>query len=1753
MSEDVAGGRAVFELVGDATQFTAAVSGAETAAAQFERAAAGSFDRTAQALAGAGKSAAAGADQLDAAGRRFVASLERQHAQLTLSREDYLRMQAAAKGVPEAVYDPLIRKLVEAEAAAKRMGGATPTAAQGLQQIGVSAAQTTAAMRQLPAQITDIFTGLTSGQAPLTVLIQQGGQIKDSFGGIGNAARALIGAITPAGLALGVVGAAAGAAAAAFVAGARDSVAFQQAIVASGNAAGLTEGKFNAMASSVAAATKTSIGSARDVLQQLVASGRFSEDALASAAKAVQVVSKATGKEASDILSTFVGLADGVSAGVESLNRQYHFLSAAQLKAIRDMEAQGETQRAMVLAFDALTGRIDAQAQAAKGLAGWWDEAKRAISGYIDAAKSIGRGRTIDDEVKRQEAYLNTLRAAKKNGGAGTADGLTYRDALAVDRRETTLDGLIARQEKLVARLKESKGVGEDIARNTAKAAQAEKDRDAANRMVEGSMSAQARLAKEMADAAAKLARGGITGEDAARVVNDIVQKSDAMQQAWAAAGASAGAAFALVTGRIAGEIDQIQSRVRQGLIDPISAISQLGAKDIERLQAERQELEANLAIARQKRENDAQVLQIQGQIAAKQQEITNRQQAVRNAIAEQVAGVKRAADAMLRDDAETIKKNVSEQQDREVANYVRLRDGIDDYRQSLADAVRMQDAEVALLGKSDAERVKTLAVLKAEMVLRDQLKQIGKQPDLRPEDRKDLENKAHAAFEAAKKDAAQLANDAALKSLYDFLDPARAQTFGEALTDAFGRSGDALSKLSSSLQAYGRNEAQMAKQRQSLEFITDPDKKLAASAALHRKEQEASIALYGDMAGAAKGFFGEGTRGYKAMEAAETAFRAFQLASDLVKGVSAAAVGIANQAQGDPYSAFPRMAAMAAAMATLGFATGFLGSSNNSSVATAAGRQGGAATGTVVTADQLDPMSASYVRGTVLGDATARSESIAKSIEALKNSAEVQLRYTSGMLASLRNIDASMSGLAALLVRTAGGGITTGKNLGIYEGTLSVNKGDPILNALGANEVFGIDASKALNIFGSLGFVKDLQGLWGKTKQSIVDSGLSVLGTVSDLTAGRGVQQFADVSTTTSSWFGLKKSTSTSTVFGPVKDEIARQFGLIFGDIGTSIKDAAGALGAAKEDIAKSVADFYVDIGMLSLKDLKGQDLQDAISAAIGAQADKIASAALPGLDAFQRVGEGYYETLTRVASGVEVAAAQLDLLGIATVSYTDVVQKQGDVAAEITRQAIDAVETAGGVLSGVGQIISVFDGTSAELAGTYRALVGVRDQLINVGISGAALTTTMIRGAGGIDQLSTSVNSYFEHFFSGTERQAAQVGALGRELGKLGIDVLPQTRDAFRALVGAQDDSTEAGQKLIAQLLGLSSAFDELFSGMEAIQSKRTDLEIQLMRAQGDEIGAVARERQRELDALAALDPALAKLQQQIYDTADAATAAAAEKAKADLWASKPNSTITSMNMLESGAQAILGWLDLSNFKRGIDVFQPGALGSGISVPQNWLDHLAAGDAGWSREFVDQSAAYWKRALELSSDRMNKAVDPTYEALMQRLNSGQAPEQSNLAQQQLDATRSLISTLDSLEASLDDFGRSLLVGDLSVLSPEQQYAQAKSALDSVVAQARTGDVASIQSFESVARTLLEISKSFNGGGGMFVADTQLVQRENSELIELMKRIEANTGMNVRTTAAAGAATASALADGNALTEQSIAYQALARSRNVG
>jgi hypothetical protein len=879
-----------------------------------------------------------------------------------------------------------------------------------------------------------------------------------------------------------------------------------------------------------------------------------------------------------------------------------------------------------------------------------------------------------------------------------------------------------------------------------------------------------------------------------------------------------------------------------------------------------------------------------------------------------------------------------------------------------------------------------------------------------------------------------------ALKKIDDYLDPSKAKSFGEALTDAFEGAGNALAKLGNVFDTVAKKQAEQNKMVEALrntKGISQEDR-IKRETDLAQRQSELQIDAYASMAGAAKGFFEEGSKGYKTLEAAETAFRAYQLASDLVKGASAAAVAIANQAQGEPYTAWARMAAMAAAMAALGFAVSGGFNKSSGAQATAQTRQGGAATGRIVTPDQADRSSSTYRGGTVFGDDQARSESIANSIDILADASKIELTYSRNQLAALEAIRDSLSGLGNLIVRSVGGGLTTGKNFGIQTGTLSVNQGDPLAKAIGLGGLDKFIGDTSV-LFGAVG--KALHGLWGKVKQEIVDSGLSILGNVSDVV----VQQYVDFATTKSSFFGLVKKTTTGTETGPVEQQIADQFGLIFQSIGDTLTATAGVLGRDGEAFSAALQSFVIDLPRLSLKDLKGEELQEAIAAAIGGEADRLAATVLPGLVEFQQIGEGYYETLIRVASGIDVANYQLELLGITAVAYTDVIRRQGDVGAEIVRQSIVAAETAGGALSSVGTIVNTLSGSAEELAETYTALVDVRDALKLVGLSGEALTVQLIRGAGGLDNLGSALDTYFSEFFSEQEQLAARTSALASEFTALGVAV-PASRDEFKALVNQLVAGGDATAALAAKVLGLAGAFDDVADAFEQRQREiadtRTGLEIELARALGDETAALTLERAAELEALAKLDPALAALKQTIYDVTDAAIEG--QKIR-DLFAG-----------LDSIAPDFLSGADLIDFKGRRIADELGFAGFG-DVP---LDRILGSTPAEFRAFWESLDTDGKAALQklypLFKDLWSTIEDENISELIDGI-AGSADEMlaayyeiNPAADTLVESWRKNKTAMEELQEALDDIAGTKAVSAIDKLRSD---VAARDALRGVIA----------------------------------------------------------------------------------------------------
>lgn len=281
----------------------------------------------------------------------------------------------------------------------------------------MSAKAQAAAMRGVPAQITDIVVSLQGGQAPLTVLLQQGGQLKDMFGGVGAAAKALgttlLGMITP----INVIATAIAALGLAAYQGGNELNAFNKALVQTRGVSGASANDFTNMRTELEGVGATA-GKAAEALTLMEASGKIAVTQFSDIGEAAILMQKATGQALDETVSDFASLGkDPVNAAV-TLDEKYRFLTASVLAQASALEEQGRKQEAVQL----LQGKMaEAATEAAKSMieeAGWieqaWNGVKSAVTGVWDAMKNLGRESTaaseLNDVLEKQAAIRHELR-----------------------------------------------------------------------------------------------------------------------------------------------------------------------------------------------------------------------------------------------------------------------------------------------------------------------------------------------------------------------------------------------------------------------------------------------------------------------------------------------------------------------------------------------------------------------------------------------------------------------------------------------------------------------------------------------------------------------------------------------------------------------------------------------------------------------------------------------------------------------------------------------------------------------------------------------------------------------------------------------------------------------------------------------------------------------------------------------------------------------------------------------------------------------------------------------------------------------------------------------------------------------------------------------------------------------------------------------------------------------------------------------
>lgn len=276
----------------------------------------------------------------------------------------------------------------------------------------MSAGQLNNAMRMLPAQLTDITVGLSTGQSPFTVLLQQGGQLKDMFGGVGPAVRAVVGYVGALVTPVSAVAAAVAALGFAYYSGSEETDRFNKAIILTGNAAGVTADQLAVMSQRIGATVGTT-GKAAGALAQLVESGQFAGDTLEQLATAAVQMEEVTGRSVEETVKHYRKIAEDPAKAIAELNRQQNFLTASQYEQIQALEREGnkrEAARVAVLAYaDASRQSASTITERAGAIERAWDAVWRSVRRAGSAIADIGRDTGLQGELAAAEARLAQL------------------------------------------------------------------------------------------------------------------------------------------------------------------------------------------------------------------------------------------------------------------------------------------------------------------------------------------------------------------------------------------------------------------------------------------------------------------------------------------------------------------------------------------------------------------------------------------------------------------------------------------------------------------------------------------------------------------------------------------------------------------------------------------------------------------------------------------------------------------------------------------------------------------------------------------------------------------------------------------------------------------------------------------------------------------------------------------------------------------------------------------------------------------------------------------------------------------------------------------------------------------------------------------------------------------------------------------------------------------------------------------------
>lgn len=629
---------------------------------------------------------------------------------------------------------------------------------------------------------------------------------------------------------------------------------------------------------------------------------------------------------------------------------------------------------------------------------------------------------------------------------------------------------------------------------------------------------------------------------------------------------------------------------------------------------------------------------------------------------------------------------------------------------------------------------------------------------------------------------------------------------------------------------------------------------------ALEKKSLNDALNGTRQTAAAAAKMFGEKTVAAKAFHAIENGIAIAQMAMKVkdmaissMATVKSFIAGAAKMFEQSGWMGFAGVAAMAAVMAGLGFSMS---------------GGGGSAT----------PPKSNDGTGTVLGDSSAKSESLAKTNDLLKNihaSEYVELR---GINAGVNNLSKSILNTVTQLFQ--GGGLS-GVSLTQSDVLTGLSKSLNTAMAIGTAGL-SILVSKIPLIGGIFDKVNSFL-FGGKQTQSVVGQGIETWGTnLGGVISGGNVAagEYADIKTHTSGGLFGKSKDSYMTGYQAVGADMQKALNDVFKNVGTNLLVVAKSLGNNLTDTVKKA---IIPAMRVDLMGLSGEDAAKKLNSVIGATMDTM-SATIFGkiVGQYQQLGEGMFETAVRIVAEVEIvkdAFAQsgkaMPKLSVNAISMADALVQAAGGLEEFQKRFeffIDKFTSdpekqtrTRKYLQGAFRENNLFDGKQIGSMLNSRDAYGNKVDAAAADVAkyaGSKKPQDIAREKRAVERYSLLLEMApkVDEFISYNEKLAKDTLDMDIKLAQSRGDGLEVSKLVLK--------SHEAELKLLPK---------ELRDTQQAIwlqetANKQSSLDLTLMKAQGRTVEALAISRQKELDAM---EPSLQATQRQINAMDDLNTA--------------------------------------------------------------------------------------------------------------------------------------------------------------------------------------------------------------------------------------------------------------------------------------